>query len=225
MTPPATYEALASAVNHILLGPELTNTQIVEALEAAKRHAVGVATVRPSDVESAARVLAGSAVVPAAVAGYPYGFQSTGVKLYEVRDLLRRGAKEVAAVIAVARLLSREFQHVQTELNQMVEVCHGEGARLIVILDLPRLDRELKIIASTCCERAEVDGVAALGEFTGDDLALLEKHLPDEATIEVAASTADDALALLAQGATRLATASPAAILDDWKRRTAAPTE
>src|SRR4051812_43775531 len=104
MTPPPTYEALSSAVHQILLGPELTNSQVIEELESAKRYAVAVATVRPCDVDLAARVLAGSAVRTGAVAGYPYGFQTTGVKLYEVRDLLRRGAKEVSAVLGVSRL-------------------------------------------------------------------------------------------------------------------------
>lgn len=218
MTPLPTYEALASSVNHTLLDPELTNSQVVEGLEAAKRYGVAIATARPCDMDTAARVLAGSAVRPGAVAGYPYGFQSTAVKLYEVRDLLRRGAKEVAAVLGVARLASREFQHVQTELNQMVEACRGEGARLTVLVDLPRLTRELKIIACTCCERAEVDGVGGVTGVAAEDIELLRKHLPDETAIESSASSLDEALALVAAGVGRVSVSS-LGMLDEWKRR------
>src|SRR3569832_800087 len=130
MTPPATYEALAALVNVTLLGPELTTSQVIEHLDQAKRLGVGLATVRPCDADLAARVLAGSSVIPGSVVSYPFGFQSTGVKLYEVRDLIRRGVKEVSVVLGLSRLLSREFQHVQTELNQLTETCRAEGAHL-----------------------------------------------------------------------------------------------
>jgi deoxyribose-phosphate aldolase len=217
MSPPATYEALASIVNFTLLDPELTNSQVIEHLETAKRLGLGVATVRPCDADLAARVLGGSAVKPGAVAGYPYGFQSTGVKLYEVRDLMRRGAKEVSVVLGLSRLLSREFQHVQTELNQLTEACRGEGARLTILLDVAKLTTELKIIAYTCCERAEIESAGPLAAFTPDDLALMKKHLPDETVIQAPTATLDEALSLLEAGVGRIATESPAVILDAWR--------
>jgi deoxyribose-phosphate aldolase len=223
MTPPATYEALASIVNLTLLDPELTNSQVIDRLETAQRLGVGVATVRPCDADLAARVLGGSAVRPGAVAGYPYGFQSTGVKLYEVRDLMRRGVKEVSVVLGLSRLLSREFQHVQTELNQLTESCRGEGARLTVLLDVARLTTELKIIAYTCCERAEIESAGPLGTFTPDDLALMKKHLPDETVIQAPAATIEEALSLLAAGVGCIESDSPATILDAWKSRLQPP--
>jgi deoxyribose-phosphate aldolase len=219
MTPPETYGALASIVNFTLLDPELSNSQVIERLEIAKRSGVGVATVRPCDAEIAARVLGGCAVRPGAVAGYPYGFQSTGVKLYEVRDLMRRGAMEVSVVLGLSRLLSREFQHVQTELNQLTEACRGEGARLTILLDVARLTTELKIIAYTCCERAEIESAGPLASFTPDDLALMKKHLPDETVLQAPAATLDEALSLLDSGVGRIATDTPCEILDVWAAR------
>lgn len=217
---PQTYEGLASSVNFTLLDPELTNSQVISGLEQAKRYGVAVATVRPCDADVATRVLAGSAVRVAAAAGYPYGFQSTAVKLYEVRDLLRRGAREVAAVVAVSRLLSREFQHVQTELNQMAEACRDAGAELTVLLDVARLTDELKIIAYTCCERAEAARAGAVGDCAAADIQLMRKHLPDEAGVEAGASTLDGALGVLAAGASRVAVTS-LRLLDEWKQRLA----
>jgi len=212
MTPPATYEALASAVNYTLLDSHLTNTHVLELLATARQCDVGIVTVRPSDMDLAVRGLQGSVV------SYPYGFQNTAVKLYEARDLLRRGARELGLVIGISRLLSREFQHIQTELNQMTEACRGEGARLTVLLDTVRLTDELKIIACTCCERAEVDFVC--GAMA--DLALLRKHLPDETGIQAPEVTdLDSALGLLGLGYSRIATTTAASILAAWKERLA----
>lgn len=221
MTPAPTYESLAGILNYTILDPALSNAQVVEALETAKRYSVGLATVRPCDMDLAVRLLQSSPVRAGSTAAFPHGFQNTAVKLYEARDLLRRGAREIGAVIGASRLISREFQHVQTELNQLTEACRAENATLTVYWDSSLLTDELKIIACACCERADVPFVAA---STAADLPLLRKHLPDETGIQVAgAATLEEALELQALGAARIATSSPIAILDEWKVRIAPP--
>jgi deoxyribose-phosphate aldolase len=99
MTPAPTYESLAAIVNHTLLEPELTNAQVVEGLELAKRYGVAAVTVRACDTDLGVRVLQSSAVRPGSIVSYPYGFQSTSVKLYEARDLLRRGVRKCAEFV------------------------------------------------------------------------------------------------------------------------------
>jgi deoxyribose-phosphate aldolase len=220
MTPAPTYESLAATVNHTLLEPELTNAQVVEGLELAKRYGVAAVTVRACDTDLAVRILQGSPVRPGSIVSYPYGFQSTAVKLYEARDLLRRGAKEIGTVIGASKLLSREFQQVQTELNQLVEACRGASARLTVFLEISLLTDEQKIIACTCCERAEADFVSNTRGYTIPDLKLLRKHLPDETGIQVSGvATLDEALELQALDVTRIATTGTVEILEGWKRR------
>jgi deoxyribose-phosphate aldolase len=222
MTPAPTYESLAAVVNHTLLEPELTNAQVVEGLELAKRYGVATVAVRACDTDLGVRILQGSPVRPGSIVSYPFGFQSTAVKLYETRDLLRRGAKEIGVVVGASKLLSREFQQVQTELNQLVEACRGAAARLTVFLETSLLTDEQKIIACTCCERADVDFVSTSRGYTIPDLKLLRKHLPDETGIQVSGvATLDEALELQTLGVTRIATSSTVGILDDWKRRVA----
>src|SRR5690349_22533714 len=135
LPPLATYEDLAGMIDHSLVKPDLGNQQVVEGLELARRYRVGSAIVRPCDIDLAVRTLQGSAVRPASVCGFPHGTANTATKLYELRDLLRRGAKEIDMVIAVPKLVSREFQHVQTELDQAAESCNQGGATLKVILE------------------------------------------------------------------------------------------
>lgn len=222
MTPAPTYESLAGILNQTLLDPALSNAQVVEALESAKRCQVGLVTVRACDIDLAVRLLAGSPVRAGAVVGYPYGFESTAVKLYELRDLLRRGAREIGAVLGASKLLSREFQHLQTELNQFSDACRAEGATLTVYWQSALLTHELKVIACTCCERAEVNFVA-MDDLS--DLNLLRKHLPDETGIQASgAATLEEALEFRQLGAARIATASSASILDAWKLRLAPPS-
>lgn len=226
--PLVTYEDLAKTIDHSLVKPELTGTQIVEGLAMAKSYGIACVSVRPCDIDVAVRTLEGSSVKPGSVSGFPHGSQNTATKLFETRDLLRRGAKEIDMVIAISKLLSREFQHVQTELSQMSEACHKEGAILKVILETAYLGEELKIIACRCCERAEVDfvktstGFAPTG-YTLDDLKLLRKYLPEEIGIKAAGGlrTVDDVLQVYEEGCSRVGTTSTAAIMDEWKARIA----
>lgn len=205
---------------------------VLAGLEMAERYRVACVSVRPCDIDLAVRTLFGTQVKSGAVCGFPHGSETTATKLYEARDLLRRGAKEIDMVIAISKLLSREFQHVQMELLQMAELCHKEGAILKVILENAYLTEELKIIACRCCERAEVDFVATSTGFaptgyTLDDVKLMRKHLPEETGVKASGDvqTLDEVLALIEAGVSRIGTASSAAILDEWKAHLATKTE
>jgi deoxyribose-phosphate aldolase len=214
-------------IDHELVKPELTGAQVVEGLELAKRRGVASATVRPCDIEVAVRTLEGSPVRPASVCGFPHGSENTATKLYEVRDLLRRGAKEIDMVVAISKLLSREFQHVQVELLQASEACHKQGVLLKVILETAYLTDELKIIACRCAARAEADFVQTATGFAPmeasiEDLRLLRKHLPEEIGIKAAGlRTLDQLMEAHAAGCSRAGTDSTAAILEEWKARLA----
>jgi deoxyribose-phosphate aldolase len=230
MLPLTTREGLAQLIDHPLVKPELTDEQVIEGLELAKRYRIACASVRPCDIDLAVRTLEGSNVKPGAVCGFPHGSQTTATKLYEARDLLRRGAREIDMVVAICKLLSREFQYVQMELLQMAELCHKEGALLKVILENAYLTDELKIVACRLCERAEVDfvktstGFAPSG-YTLADIALMRRHLPEEIGIKAAGGirTLDQVLEVYEAGCTRIGTTSTAAILDEWEARLAPP--
>ncbi len=229
MPPPATYEDLARLIDYPLVEPQLTDDQVVEGLHLARRYGVACALVRSCDIDLAVRTLQGCAVRPGAVCGFPHGTQNTAAKLYEARDLLRRGAREIDMVIAIPKMLSREFQHVQAELLQMAESCHKEGAILKVILENYYLTAELKIIACRCAERAEADFVSthtgfAPGSNTLDDARLMRKYIPEEMGVKVhGIVTLDEALAALEAGAARLGASPLAPIFEEWKRRAAVP--
>jgi len=230
--PLTTYEDFAQLIDHSLVRPELSDEQVVEGLELAKRYGVASVSVRPCDIDLAVRTLEGSPVKAGSVSGFPHGSQNTATKLYETRDLLRRGAKEIDMAIAISKLISREFQHVQMELLQMSELCHKEGALLKVILETGYLNEEQTIIACRCCERAEVDFVRTSTGFgprgcTIEDVKLMRKHVPEEIGVKAAGGlrTVDQVLEVYGLGCTRIGTTSTTVILDEWRARLAANTQ
>ena len=228
VSPLASYDDLAAMIGYSMVRPDLTDEQVVAGIEKAKALKVGFVSVRPADVDLAIRTLGASAVRPGSVCGFPHGSANTATKLYEARDLLRRGAKEIDAVVTTSRLLSREFQHVQMELLQLAESCHKEGAKLTVTFESGYLTDELKIIACVCAERAEADFVKTStgfgpGHWTANDIQLTRKHLPEEIGVEAeGVQTLDEALEAHRLGCARIRTEAPEAILQAWQERLAA---
>jgi deoxyribose-phosphate aldolase len=223
------YQDIALMVDHSLLRPQLTRAEVEAGLELARRYAVAAATMRPCDIDLAVRELAGSAVLPGSVVGFPHGSPTTDTKLFETRDLLDRGAREIDMVIAISRLLSRDLDYVQAELDRMSELCHGHGAILKVIFENTYLTDEFKILACQCCAKANVDfvktstGFAPSG-YTVADLKLMRQHTPAHIAVKAASGlkTLDQVLEVRALGVTRVGLTSTAAVLDEWKSRLAA---
>jgi len=213
-------------IDHSLIRPELTDEQVVAGCELAKRYQVASVTVRPCDVDLGVRLTAGSGVAVGSVAGFPHGSSTTAVKLYEIRDVIRRGAREVDMVLNISKLLSRQFQYVETELVQCAEECHKQGTLLKVIFENAYLTDELKIIACRISARAEVDFVktstafAATG-YTIEDLKLMRKHTPEGIGVKAAGGvrTLEKALEVYELGCSRFGATATAAILDAWKAR------
>lgn len=138
--------------------------------------------------------------------------------------MLRRGAREIDMVLNIGKLRSRQFQHVETELLQMADCCHKEGALLKVIFENAWLTDELKIVACRICGRAGVDfaktstGFAPSG-YTVEDLRLMRAHLPESVGLKAAVGvrTLEKAKEVYAAGCTRFGATATAAILNDWK--------
>ena len=214
------YEDLANLMEHTLLGTALSETDVAQGCDLARRYQIAAVIVRPSDVDLAVRWMAGSGVVLGTIVDWPHGFSSPSVKNFAARDMLRRGAKEIDTVMNTGKLISRQFQYVEMELLQMAEACHEAGAVLKVAIESEHLDEERKILACRICRRAGVDFIATTA---GADLPLLREYAKDRIKLKGEATSLEDALAGRDAGCSRLQSRDAAAILEAWKAGLKAP--
>jgi deoxyribose-phosphate aldolase len=204
-TPP--LPAYNTLLDYNLLRPEWTEGQVIDACEKAVRLNVQCVIVRPCDVDAAAR----TGVRTGSVCGWPFGDQTTGVKLYETRDLLRRGAKEIDFVLNPSRLLSRQFQYTEMELLQAVEACHKEGAAIKIVFPSGVLNFETKLVAARICSRVAPDFVVISSEA---DIPALRPHLAEDIGIKfVHVESREDLERLQAAGCTRFGCEDPGLLL------------
>jgi deoxyribose-phosphate aldolase len=159
----------------------------------------------------------GSPVRVASTVGYPDGSSNTGAKLYEGRDLLRRGVHEIDMTINVGKMISRQFQYVEMELLQMGKSCQESGALLKVDLASKYLTEDLKIIAAKICKRIESTFLSV--DYSLRDLTLIRPLLKDRVQLKTSCGIESlaEALEVREAGCTRLGTTATASILEDWK--------
>jgi deoxyribose-phosphate aldolase len=226
--PLTTYEAIAKMIDHSLLRPELSEEQVHEGCRIARQYQVATVTVRPADVDLAVRAMEGSGVPISTVAGFPNGSQTISTKAYEARDLIRRGAKEVDMVLNIGKLVSRNFQYIESELSQMAEACHDNGAILKVIFENAYLTDELKIVAckiatNTRCDFVKTSTGFAPSGATLEDLRLMRQHAGPNVQVKAAGGvrTLDSAIEVYEAGCARFGATATVAILEDWKKRLA----
>ena len=129
--PPVTVEDLAKLIDHSLLRPELPDAQVLEGCRVAREYNVATVTVRPCDVDTAVRAMEGSGIGVSTVAGFPHGSSTTATKIYEVRDLLRRGASEVDMVLQVIQY-RRYPQPMTIRAKQMIEKVGGNFVGIVL---------------------------------------------------------------------------------------------
>lgn len=218
------YEEVARRMDHALLDPALTEDQLRDGCLMAIEYDAAAVIVRPCDIDIALRSLRGSRVALGSTVGFPHGSQNTATKLYEARDLIRRGVQELEAVITIAKLAARQWVYVETEVLQLAEAAKAEGVRLKVVLETPLLNEEQKIVACRIAKRAAVDFVVTTtgfgGVFTAADLALLTRKTTPWLAVKAAGLTSiDDVVAAWNQGASRFGSRNTEAILEAWKKR------
>jgi deoxyribose-phosphate aldolase len=213
--PPAeTYETLARAADLHLLTPELTDTELAEGCRISREYGVRALVVRGCDVDQAVRWLGGSSVVLSGAVGYPDGTSTTGAKLYEGRDLLRRGARELEWIMNPARMLSRQFQDVETELEQIARSCEEAGAGLTVVLRNELFPDDVKIIGAKIAKRVGASRISIV--FSAPDLQLIRPLLKERVQLKAGRGidTLERVMEARSGGCTGFGSAVMAAILD-----------
>jgi deoxyribose-phosphate aldolase len=204
-------EEFAKKIDYEILQAALTEKQLYNACLVARQHGLGSVVVRPCDADSALRFLSLGVVKVASTVGHPFGSSNTGVKVYEARDLLRRGVKQIWAYPNPGKLFSRQFQHQEVELIQLADSCLESGGVLKIVADTAMLDEEMKIILCRMAKRVNAHYVAA---SEPKDLELFLKYCGELVKVECGGiETLAQARLAFAAGCERIVSRNPEAIL------------
>src|SRR5690606_4210771 len=172
----------------------------------------------PAWVPLAAEALAGATSLVCTVVGFPHGAQRTPVKAFETAVAARDGADEIDMVIGIGRLKSRRYDEVEADVRAVVEAAGGRTVK--VIIETALLTDEEKVIACVLAQNAGADFVKTSTGFAAhgaqpEDGALMRRVVGDRMGVKASGGirSTEDAVAMVARGATRIGASASVAIL------------
>jgi deoxyribose-phosphate aldolase len=214
---------LAAVLDHTLLKPEATRAQVIRLCHEAAEHRFACAMVNPTWVGVAAETLAGTGIPVGVVIGFPLGASLSASKADEAKRVLKLGAHDVDMVLNIGLLKSgskEDFEAVRQDIRGVVELAHGAGGIVKVILETCLLTFEEKMRASELALAAGADFIKtstgfSSGGATVDDITLMRSVAGTRAGVKASGGIRSlaDASAMLHAGATRIGASASVKIL------------
>lgn len=203
-------ENILKIVDHTLLLQTSTWEEIKQICDDAMKYGTASVCIPPCYVKQAAEYM-GDKMTVCTVIGFPNGNCTTATKVFETKDAIANGAKEIDMVINVGQLKAKNYDYVLNEIKEIKAVC---GDRILkVIIETCLLTDEEKI---KMCEIVTESGADFIKTSTGfstagatfDDVELFAKHVGKNVKIKAAGgiSSLADAEKFMELGAERLGT-------------------
>lgn len=225
--------ALTKMIDHTLLKPDATQDQIAQLCFEARKYGFASVCVNPTWVELCAQLLKGSQVKVCTVIGFPLGATAPEVKSFETQNAIDHGATEIDMVANIGALKARDLELVARDIRGVVNVAHGRGAIVKVIIETTLISDEEKTIVCLLAKEAEADFVKTSTGFAGggatiNDVALMRRVVGPEMGVKASGGvrTYEDAESMIKAGATRIGASAGVKIIQGPSQNTtpASPT-
>lgn len=201
-------------IDHTLLKPTATPTDIKELCKEAKEQNFYAVCVNGSYVELAVSMLKGTDVKVVAVVGFPLGAMNQEIKVAEAKGCVAKGAGEIDMVINLGLLKAGHLKAVEDEIAAVKQAI-GDDVVLKVIIETCYLTKEEKIDACKAAMKAQANFVKTstgfgAGGATPDDVILMKETVGSRMEVKASGGIKDKETALeyVNLGASRLGTSA-----------------
>ena len=201
---------ILSKVDHTFLKQTATWNDIKELCDDAIRYNTASVCIPPSFVKEAKEYVNEKMKV-CTVIGFPNGYNTTDVKVFETSNAIQNGADEIDMVINIGMLKEKEYDAILNEINEIKKAC---GDKILkVIIETCLLTDEEKIKMCDIVSNSDADFIKTSTGFstagaTIEDIKLFKKHIKNDKKIKAAGgiSSFEDAERFIEEGASRLGT-------------------
>lgn len=201
---------ILSAVDHTLLTQNATWEDIKQILDDGIKYNVASACIPASYVKKAKEYV-GDKLPICTVIGFPNGYSTTAVKIFETEDAIKNGADEIDMVININDVKNENFDAILEEIKDIHKACNGKILKVIIETCLLTEEEKIKmceIVTKSGAEYIKTSTGFSTGGATFNDIALMKKHVGKGVKIKAAGgiSSLDDAAKFMELGADRLGT-------------------
>ena len=201
---------ILSKVDHTLLAQTATWEEIKVICDDAVAYQTASVCIPPSYVKQAAEYL-GDKMPGCTVIGFPNGYNTTAVKIFETADAVKNGAEEIDMVINLGWVKEGRYDLVKEEIQAVKKACGGK--LLKVIIETCLLTEEEKIRMCRTVTESDAEYIKTSTGFsthgaTIDDVKLMREHTGSDKKVKAAGgiSSFADGEAFVKLGADRLGT-------------------
>lgn len=204
-------------VDHTLLAQSATWEEICQILDDAMKYETASACIPASYVKQAAEYVDGKIPI-CTVIGFPNGYSTTKVKLFETKDAIENGASEIDMVINIGYVKDRNYQALEDEIRQIHEACDGKILKVIIETCLLTEEEKIKlceIVTNAGAEYIKTSTGFSTSGATFADVELMKAHVGENVKVKAAGGIASfaDAEEFIRLGASRLGTSRLVKIL------------
>ena len=201
---------ILSKVDHTLLNAKATWEEIKNICDDGMKYSTASVCIPPSFVKRAKEYV-GNRLKICTVIGFPNGYNTAEVKIFETENAIENGADEIDMVINLGDLMDKNYDNILSEITKIKSVC---GERVLkVIIETCLLSEEQKIKMCEIVTKSGADFIKtstgfSTGGATFEDIELFAKYVGENVKIKAAGgiSSIADAEKFISLGADRLGT-------------------
>ncbi len=201
---------IVSKCDHTQLSVTATWEDIRLLIDDGMRYGTASVCIPPCYVADAKKY-AGGKIAICTVIGFPNGYNTKAVKVFETAEAVKEGADEIDMVINIGDLKAKRYEKIEDEIKAVKAAC--DGRILKVIIETCLLTEEEKIQMCRIVTSAGADFIKTSTGFskagaTRDDVALFKQYVGKDVKIKAAGgiSSVKDAEDFISLGASRLGT-------------------
>ena len=198
--------------DHTLLKQESTWAQIKKVCDDGLKFGCASVCIPASYVKQANDYV-GNDLKICTVIGFPNGYSTTEVKVFETEDAIRNGADEIDMVINIGWAKDGRWDDLLEEIKSVKASCQGRILKVIVEACLLTEEEKVKlcqIVTQSGAEYIKTSTGFSTGGATWEDVALFKANVGPDVKVKAAGGirTLQDAEDFLNLGADRLGTSA-----------------
>ena len=201
---------ILSKCDHTLLGQTATWEQIQKICDDGMKYETASVCIPPCYVKQAKEYV-GERLKICTVIGFPNGYNTTAVKVFETEDAIAGGADEIDIVINIGMLKAGKDADVCEEIRKIKAACGEKILKVIIETCLLTEDEKLrmcKLVTDAGADYIKTSTGFSTAGATLDDVRLMRANVGENVLVKAAGgiSGLEDAQAFLDNGAARLGT-------------------
>lgn len=203
---------ILSHCDHTLLAVDATWDDIKQICDDGMKYKTASVCIPASYVRQAAEYVGGKLAI-CTVIGFPNGYSTTAVKVFEAKNAVENGADEIDMVINVGFAKDGKFDEILNEIKEVKAACGDKILKVIIEICLLNDDEKkemCRVVTESGADFIKTSTGFSKGGATREDIALFAANIGENVKMKAAGGirSFEDAQDYLNLGCERLGTSA-----------------